>query len=140
MAYSSELQSLVLISVATLLMWAPYVLMRFVKWGLWAPFANPDPKWPALPAWADRAKEAHRNGVENLVTFAAVVLVVLAVLATARAAVDGSASPLSRTEFKESSSGTVSVLPKATHWAESLVSRLPVADVTSKYAPPPPSQ
>ena len=75
MAYSSELQSLVLISVATLLMWAPYVLMRFVKWGLWAPFANPDPKWPALPAWADRAKEAHRNGVENLVTFAAVVLV-----------------------------------------------------------------
>lgn len=75
MAYSSELQSLVLISVATVLMWAPYVLMRFVKWGLWAPFANPDPKWPALPAWADRAKEAHRNACENLPAFAAVVLV-----------------------------------------------------------------
>jgi uncharacterized MAPEG superfamily protein len=56
-------------------MWAPYVLMRFVKWGLWKPFANPDPSLPALPAWAERAREAHRNGVENLVTFAAVVLV-----------------------------------------------------------------
>jgi uncharacterized MAPEG superfamily protein len=57
------------------LMWAPYVLMRFVKWGLWAPFANPDPSLPALPAWADRAKEAHSNAVANLTTFAAVVLV-----------------------------------------------------------------
>jgi uncharacterized MAPEG superfamily protein len=75
MAYTSELQSLTLISIATVLMWAPYVLMRFVKWGLWKPFANPDPLLPALPAWAERAKEAHRNGVENLVTFAAVVLV-----------------------------------------------------------------
>ncbi len=74
MAYTSELQSLTLISIATVLMWAPYVLMRFVKWGLWAPFANPDPKWPALPAWADRAKEAHRNACENLPAFAAVVL------------------------------------------------------------------
>jgi uncharacterized MAPEG superfamily protein len=75
MAYSSELQSLVIISVGTALMWAPYVLMRFVKWGLWKPFANPDPSLPALPAWADRAKEAHRNACENLPAFAAVVLV-----------------------------------------------------------------
>jgi uncharacterized MAPEG superfamily protein len=75
MAYTSELLSLTLISIATVLMWAPYVLMRFVKWGLWKPFANPDPSLPALPAWAERAREAHRNAVENLVTFAAVVLV-----------------------------------------------------------------
>jgi uncharacterized MAPEG superfamily protein len=75
MAYTSELQSLTVISIATVLMWAPYVLMRFVRWGLWKPFANPDPTLPALPAWADRAKEAHRNACENLATFAPVVLV-----------------------------------------------------------------
>ncbi len=70
-----ELHALLFITAATLLMWAPYVLARIVKRGLLGAMANPSPNDIPLPAWADRAKQAHLNGIENLAIFAPAVLI-----------------------------------------------------------------
>ncbi len=56
-------------------LWLPYVLARIQVWGLRKTLDNPDPNAPALPDWANRAKAAHANLTENLVHFAALVLV-----------------------------------------------------------------
>ncbi|GIX16257.1 MAG: membrane protein [Rhodothalassiaceae bacterium] len=56
-------------------LWLPYVLARIQAWGLRKVMDNPDPNAPALPDWANRAKAAHANLTENLVHFAALVLV-----------------------------------------------------------------
>ncbi len=74
-----ELHALLFITTATLLMWVPYVLMRILKRGLLGAMANPSPNDPAVPAWAERAKNAHLNGVENLAVFAPVVLIAAAI-------------------------------------------------------------
>jgi uncharacterized MAPEG superfamily protein len=42
-----------------------------MAWGL----GNRNAASPALPAWAERARRAHSNMVENLAPFAAVVLI-----------------------------------------------------------------
>lgn len=58
----------------TALLWLPYILARLMTSGLIPTLtymADGDP----LPAWAQRAKKAHYNAIENLVPFAAVVLV-----------------------------------------------------------------
>ena len=69
-----ELAYLTWITVVTALLWVPYVLDRFVKWGIPDTVgypANPKPQSP----WAVRLMAAHRNAIENLVIFAALVLV-----------------------------------------------------------------
>ena len=69
-----ELMYLTWITVVTALLWVPYVLDRFVKWGIPDTVgypANPKPQSP----WAVRLKAAHVNAIENLVVFAALVLV-----------------------------------------------------------------
>jgi uncharacterized MAPEG superfamily protein len=73
MKYSPELYALTIISAATAIMWVPYVLARLATRGL-AAIANVDPGVPPDPAWADRARRAHGNAVENLVVFAPIVL------------------------------------------------------------------
>lgn len=70
-----ELQALALICTATALMWVPYTLARIATRGLAASLANPDPSHAADPAWAERARRAHANAVENLAVFAPLVLV-----------------------------------------------------------------
>ncbi|MBL8672145.1 MAG: MAPEG family protein [Alphaproteobacteria bacterium] len=56
------------------LLWVPYVLARFQVWGIADTVGYPEnPK--ALPQWAQRAQRAHMNMVENLVPFAALVLI-----------------------------------------------------------------
>lgn len=55
-------------------LWLPYVLARMQVWGLKKTLDNPDPNAPALPDWAQRAQRAHANLTENLVHFAALVL------------------------------------------------------------------
>lgn len=71
---TTELTYLIYVALFTGLMWIPYVLNRITVEGLVNAVGYPaDPK-PLAP-WAQRMKAAHYNAVENLVVFAAVVLV-----------------------------------------------------------------
>ena len=79
MTFSVELQMLTWVTLATALMWVPYILARIYTRGLMATLANPAPSMPADPAWAQRAKAAHANAIENLAVFAPLVLVAAAV-------------------------------------------------------------
>ena len=74
MRYTPELYSLTIITSVTALMWVPYVLARLGARGLVA-MANVDPGVPPEPLWADRARRAHANAIENLAVFAPLVLV-----------------------------------------------------------------
>ncbi|PXW23933.1 MAPEG family protein [Paraburkholderia caballeronis] len=66
---------LVIVAVATVLMWVPYILARIATRGVGRTLANPDPAFPPDPAWAERARRAHANAVENLAVFAPLVIV-----------------------------------------------------------------
>ena len=70
----TELLYLVCVTVLTGLLWVPYILDRVATWGLGAAVSYPDNP-PAQSAWARRLMKAHYNAVENLVVFAALVLV-----------------------------------------------------------------
>jgi len=72
-----ELMYLALTALMTVLMWLPYVLNRTVVWGLTDTVGYPANPKPLAP-WAERAKKAHYNAVENLPVFAALVLVAVA--------------------------------------------------------------
>jgi len=70
----TELLYLTLTTVLTGLLWVPYILDRIASWGLVEAVGYPaDPK--PQSAWARRLMKAHANAVENLVIFAALVLV-----------------------------------------------------------------
>jgi len=56
------------------LLWVPYILARIGAWGLLEAVGYPDDP-PSVPAWSARLHKAHLNLVENLVPFAALVLV-----------------------------------------------------------------
>jgi uncharacterized MAPEG superfamily protein len=56
-------------------MWIPYVLNLIAIRGLLDAVGYPDNPAPLSP-WAERMKKAHGNAIENLVVFAALVLVV----------------------------------------------------------------
>ena len=71
---TSELMSLTWVVALSALMWVPYILNTIMVRGLVAAVgypANPAP----LADWAQRMKAAHYNAVENLVVFAALVLI-----------------------------------------------------------------
>jgi uncharacterized MAPEG superfamily protein len=68
-----EITWLVWVTVLTALLWVPYVLDRFVTWGISDTVGYPQNPKPQSP-WAQRMKAAHANAVENLVVFAALVL------------------------------------------------------------------
>jgi uncharacterized MAPEG superfamily protein len=71
---TTELTYLVYVSVLTALLWVPYILNLIVVRGPKDAVGYPaDPK-PIAP-WAERLKAAHYNAVENLVVFAALILV-----------------------------------------------------------------
>ena len=70
----TELMYLVWTTVLTAVIWIPYIVDRLMVEGLMGAVgypANPKPQSP----WAQRMKAAHFNAVENLVIFAALVLV-----------------------------------------------------------------
>jgi uncharacterized MAPEG superfamily protein len=48
---------------------------------------NPDPSMPPDPAWAERARRAHYNAVENLAVFAPLVVIAALVGISTRATV-----------------------------------------------------
>jgi uncharacterized MAPEG superfamily protein len=55
-------------------MWVPYILNMIMVRGLIDAVGYPADPAP-MAAWAERMKKAHYNSVENLVVFAALVLV-----------------------------------------------------------------
>lgn len=57
----------------TAVMWVPYILNAMVVWGIPGAMGYPEDP-PPLAEWAQRAKKAHANAVENLVLFAPAVL------------------------------------------------------------------
>lgn len=75
MKYTPELYSLTVVSTATALMWVPYVLARMMTHGVMRAIGNPGPDYPTDAPWADRARRAHINAVENLAVFAPLVLI-----------------------------------------------------------------
>lgn len=74
---SPELKYLALVAVLTGLLWVPYILNEIMVRGLADAVGYPDNPKPLAP-WARRLKSAHYNAVENLVVFAALVLVAVA--------------------------------------------------------------
>ena len=69
-----ELHYLVLVTALTAVLWVPYILNRIAVRGLVEAVGYPENPKPAAP-WAKRMQLAHANAVENLVVFAALVLV-----------------------------------------------------------------
>jgi len=71
---TSELMSLVWVTALTAVLWIPYTLNMIAVRGLMDAVGYPaDPK--PLATWAEKLKCAHYNAVENLVVFAALVLI-----------------------------------------------------------------
>lgn len=71
---TTELYWLIIVSLLTSIMWVPYILNRIAVRGLMAAMGNPSADDKPHADWAERAICAHRNAVENLVIFAALVL------------------------------------------------------------------
>ena len=75
MAMSKEIMWLMLTVILTGLMWVPYIIDRIIVRGMMGAMANPSRKDKPQSAWAMRLYFAHTNAVENLVLFAALVLI-----------------------------------------------------------------
>src|SRR5262245_60042105 len=69
----TELLYLALVTAFTGLLWVPYILDRLAVRGLMDAVGYPENPKPQSP-WAQRLIKAHYNAVENLVVFAALVL------------------------------------------------------------------
>ncbi len=71
---TSELMSLTWVAALVAVTWMPYILNMIAVRGLLNAVGYVDDAAPLAP-WAQRMKAAHYNSVENLVVFAALVLV-----------------------------------------------------------------
>jgi uncharacterized MAPEG superfamily protein len=74
-----ELFWLTLTVILTGLMWIPYTINRSQVRGLAGSMANPSRNDKPQAEWANRLMFAHDNAVENLVTFAPLVLILSAI-------------------------------------------------------------
>lgn len=72
---TKELLWLTLTVILTGLMWIPYIVDRVMTRGLMGTLDNPTRDAPPQSPWASRLYFAHTNAVENLVLFAALVLI-----------------------------------------------------------------
>ena len=70
---TNELMSLTWVLTLSAVMWVPYILNMIMVRGLEDAVGYPQDPKPLAP-WAERMKKAHYNAVENLVLFAALVL------------------------------------------------------------------
>src|SRR5256885_14234928 len=69
-----ELFWLALTATMTGLFWIPYILNRAVRAGVPGAFQTPKMEAPSVEVeWAQRARRAHSNAVENLVVFTALI-------------------------------------------------------------------
>lgn len=73
---TSEMYWLVATAFMTALLWIPYTLRLIIEMGVVPAFWDPYHDTPIKAAWAQRAKRAHTNAVENLVVFTPLVLAV----------------------------------------------------------------
>ena len=80
-ATTTDLEMLVWIAGLTAIMWVPYILAHVMKHGVVEALTYRADSIP-LDGWAARAKKAHYNAIENLVPFAALVLVAHVTTAT----------------------------------------------------------
>lgn len=71
---TSELMSLTWVTALTMVMWVPYILNVISVRGVMDAVGYPENP-PPIAAWAERMKAAHYNAVENLIIFAALVLI-----------------------------------------------------------------
>ena len=71
---NAELFYLTWVAVLTGVLWIPYILDRFGRWGITDTVGYPASPKPQS-SWATRLMKAHANAVENLVVFATLVLV-----------------------------------------------------------------
>lgn len=71
---SNELISLTWVTALTAVLWIPYILNTIAVRGLVNAVGYPENPAP-LAGWAQKLKAAHANAIENLVVFAALVLV-----------------------------------------------------------------
>ena len=74
----TELPYLALVTAFTGLLWVPYILDRIAVRGITDAVGYPENPKPQS-SWAQRLMKAHANAVENLVVFAALVLLAQAV-------------------------------------------------------------
>ena len=71
---TSELMSLTWVTALTAVIWVPYILNTIMVRGVMDAVGYPaEPQ--SLSPWATKMKAAHYNAVENLVVFAALVLI-----------------------------------------------------------------
>jgi uncharacterized MAPEG superfamily protein len=87
MQMTPELACLAVVAAATALMWVPYTVARIAKNGPLRAMGAPSSFLPENLAWAQRAKQAHANAVENLAVFAPLVLIAAALGVTTSATV-----------------------------------------------------
>ena len=80
-----ELYWLALVTLATAVMWVPHILQLIVQEGLFKAVYDPSREVQHSAVWAQRARRAHANAVENLCVFAPLALL-LAVTGTGTAA------------------------------------------------------
>lgn len=75
---SPELYWLTLTTLSVALMWVPHIVQLALQMGIvaavWDPYRH-SPETANHAAWAQRARRAHLNAVENLAVFAPLVLV-----------------------------------------------------------------
>ena len=71
---TSELMSLTAVTALTAVLWMPYILNTIAVRGIVDAVGYPEDPKP-LSAWAAKMKAAHANAIENLVVFAALVLI-----------------------------------------------------------------
>ena len=72
---TSELTYLTYMAILCILLWAPYIFAGAAKFGFLTTADYKIPPERGLPDWVNRAHRAHLNLVENLPSFAALVLV-----------------------------------------------------------------
>ena len=71
---TTELEMLAWVSGLTIFMWVPYILAHISNVGLIPALTYKADDTP-LTGWVRRAKRAHYNAIENLIPFAALVMI-----------------------------------------------------------------
>lgn len=71
---SPELYWLAATCLLTAVLWIPYVLQLIGQMGVVPAFWDPYHETPHEARWAERAKRAHTNAIENLAVFAPLAL------------------------------------------------------------------
>lgn len=71
---TTDLKMLLAVSLLSLLQFMPYFMAYLKHWGITGIVSNRE-NMPALPGWANRAKDAQSNLNENLIHFAVFVLI-----------------------------------------------------------------